>query len=439
MEPTDAALALFQSDDGIVSPSTQLAIPEFGRSGRELRHSFLLRAPEKSGEDLWPWSIRQVAVYHAFDVEKCKSLWITVKGNNLLQARIRDDTKDLPILRANAKADLASQWEAALATHLIYFRYAEENWRWVVRDMEGYVRGQLAKAKTAPIVAKIPLSTSHLGSRQLTQSSTLTQKSHSDDVVSARRYALKFVVLIFGKGFEVTSRLLKLPPYAVDTEKLPVTETADRSLRVLSVDTSEELRRFDVFNYTDLQELNVTGGIVEELLLVLKLNLDTLRDVYRYFEQVQKVSNRILTQKETEETKKATSQFLTKLHYIIRSLETREAQLQSLGRQLKEGIALASILPSIWFWLLLIYTKQLENILQFRSLEIEQSFAELGHRSNECMHQIAVATRRETVSMNIITIMTLMFLPGTFIAVRESIHSSMLLSSCTDAQMGSFI
>lgn len=39
------------------------------------------------------------------------------------------------------------------------------------------------------------------------------------------------------------------------------------------------------------------------------------------------------------------------------------------------------------------------------------------------MHQIAIKTEQETVSMRIITLVTLFFLPGTFVAV---LHSSYL-------------
>jgi hypothetical protein len=34
------------------------------------------------------------------------------------------------------------------------------------------------------------------------------------------------------------------------------------------------------------------------------------------------------------------------------------------------------------------------------------------------MHEIAIKTQQETVSMRIITLVTLFFLPGTFISVR---------------------
>lgn len=325
--PNDAGLALFEFDDASMSGKPKPCIAQIDRSGYEIRHSFLLRAPERleridSGP--WPWSIRQVAVYHSFDVRSRKSLWITIKGNELFRKRIESDTKSIPLLKADVKTDLVTQWKAALATHMIYFKYAEENWRWVVREMEDLIRKRLSKAKTTPVPSAIPLST------------MLDAIPEQDTGLS--------------KG-------LKLLPHFL------VKESRDNNSRpqrrgAFHPGTSKELRKLDVFNYNDLQTLNVTKGHVEELSLVIKLNLETLKSIRRYFELVEDlglVSSRgddhldfetPETEKAAEDEKKeitkATKHFLLRLDRITRSLEAREIQLQSLGRQLDEGNALVS-------------------------------------------------------------------------------------------------
>jgi Mg2+ and Co2+ transporter CorA len=48
----------------------------------------------------------------------------------------------------------------------------------------------------------------------------------------------------------------------------------------------------------------------------------------------------------------------------------------------------------------------------------------------ERMHDIAIKTKQETVSMRIITLVTLFFLPGTFISV--SWHSPYAIKASTD-------
>jgi Mg2+ and Co2+ transporter CorA len=46
------------------------------------------------------------------------------------------------------------------------------------------------------------------------------------------------------------------------------------------------------------------------------------------------------------------------------------------------------------------------------------------------MHKIAKKTERETVSMGIITAVTLLFLPGTFMSVSHIIHNVSNLHQC---------
>jgi Mg2+ and Co2+ transporter CorA len=48
----------------------------------------------------------------------------------------------------------------------------------------------------------------------------------------------------------------------------------------------------------------------------------------------------------------------------------------------------------------------------------------------ERMHDIAIKTKQETVSMRIITLVTLFFLPGTFISVSR--HSPQAVEASTD-------
>lgn len=58
---------------------------------------------------------------------------------------------------------------------------------------------------------------------------------------------------------------------------------------------------------------------------------------------------------------------------------------------------------------------------------------------NDSMHEIAKKTQKETVSMKIITVVTLFFLPGTFISVslfRVLSHYHMTMSqSLADAEV----
>jgi hypothetical protein len=51
-------------------------------------------------------------------------------------------------------------------------------------------------------------------------------------------------------------------------------------------------------------------------------------------------------------------------------------------------------------------------------VQVSHIFATSGHLQGQKMEKIAAKTEQETISMHIITFVTLMFLPGTFVAVR---------------------
>jgi hypothetical protein len=114
-----------------------LVIPELGRSGRDIRLCYNLKSVERSS-DHWPWSIRQTAVYHSFDVGNGKAFWIMVKGNKLMKKRIQESTTkdavgsvDLKRFGSNCEA-----FASSLATHLVLADWCDEEWRWYLNYLE---------------------------------------------------------------------------------------------------------------------------------------------------------------------------------------------------------------------------------------------------------------------------------------------------------------
>ncbi|TEA14979.1 hypothetical protein C8034_v002825 [Colletotrichum sidae] len=90
--------------------------------------------------------------------------------------------------------------------------------------------------------------------------------------------------------------------------------------------------------------------------------------------------------------------FLEDLRSISRRLETRRAQLQALSVHLAQCIQLY------------------ELILQQRSNHISNTFSDTAYESTMQVKNIADKTARQTASMHVITVVTLIFLPATFVA-----------------------
>jgi hypothetical protein len=140
-DPKDLRFSGLREQVRLRAPSPGLSIPSLGRSGRHYQLCYNLKSAQfkkKSDENikLDEWSIRQVAVYHQFDVELGTTLWIVTKGGEDLldqyeqligpDGRAEDKQFDTP-----AKSLISS-----LSTHLLFCHWSTEDWRWYIRWQE---------------------------------------------------------------------------------------------------------------------------------------------------------------------------------------------------------------------------------------------------------------------------------------------------------------
>ncbi|KAK3997449.1 hypothetical protein QBC44DRAFT_94719 [Cladorrhinum sp. PSN332] len=373
-DPVDASLSQFLSDDTL-GPQTRLpAIPSLGRSGKQIRHCLLLRsiehAPEAPSE---PWSIRQVAAYSSFDVDTGHAVFMTVKGNDSLQRRIMEDTVYQPTgaLRGQpAKVGILASFEAFLETLLIYLSWCERDIRWYVRDREDSVREALLNIMMMPVdrsVNAVPTA-----SRANTSISTsMSNEKHG----------------LFGS---LRARAAGTParPSEVDVELANVTQPAKQE--------PSQQRSLERPNYKEYMILVGLGDKLKEAALVIRLDRHVLQDVIGKHEALLLSSD--IDEELLKTMRKPIYRFLSEVHALDRRLEIRETQLISLQAKLAEGKPLY------------------ENLLQYRSLQVTQMFAELGTQSSVTMQSIAYKTERETVSIHVIAIVTLLFLPATFLS-----------------------
>ncbi|KAK4199001.1 hypothetical protein QBC40DRAFT_255552 [Triangularia verruculosa] len=117
-------------------------------------------------------------------------------------------------------------------------------------------------------------------------------------------------------------------------------------------------------------------------MLVLELDIGTLKDVCEKYERF--AENGDVGEELQKTVKSSVHRFSVKAINILRGLEVRHRQLLSLQASLKEGKAL------------------FESMMQFRTFQA-------SHRS-------AITMEKETVSMHVVTVVTMLFLPATFIS-----------------------
>ncbi|KAF2644778.1 hypothetical protein P280DRAFT_476771 [Massarina eburnea CBS 473.64] len=451
----DSYFAGFKEECYLGAQHRGLKLPQLGRSGSEMRLCFNLRSIEESPRQIGlPWSIRQVAVYHTFDFETAKSVWVTVKGNMEIKDRITELVNSNPS-RVKTVGDAFAE---TLRVYLLLCNWALENWRWYINDLEKSVQSSTQTALSAVIerppspprrAASLaswgspptsPRSDSGIFSlsrsstfaslmspiskqQALSTSSTTHPRTFStisqaptvtdEDSYQSRPMAQHGSLITIRKALSSLIRRLSHPRVsrAEDLEagisnENPQSHFTIPGVRaeppVTSSSNGDEDQTTEKFAFADLQHILFTEQKAQEAAEMIQMNLGVLEELRQQYVYV--VEHKDCPQDIRD--KCDISRFGKSIRGMEKELRLQHSRFETFHRLLSEHKAL------------------LNSILQFRGMEASIRFSKRAHESavkmeamTSNMNDIAQKTRQETVSMRIITLVTLFFLPGTFIGV----------------------
>lgn len=408
-----------------------LDIPKLGRSGRELRVQYLLRSLERdiNLDATTTYNVRQMAVYHAFDLGSGKALWINIKANGLMEDRIKQASTEFPALGSDAMGNLTGCFMSTLTAHMIHLEWCDEDWRECINDIEAKIRSVLTKAQTARIDRR-PKGVR----RAFTQASTLcASRTSTGDFpekmlpVTSRLKKRIWDAIVRPKSYGGATDNLSVLPSQSMSQLLRETKTNDK-------DQIDRLMVLDTFSFEEVQQLHYFGELLERFRLVLDLNDQTLRDIAETYQGLQDRDEFPSEIKQSNDCKRQLASFIRGIHRIRKNLQVRSTQVKSLMAWLHEGKALVkySILlltgPAVNILL-----RQFDGILQYRNVQIGRIFTESSEVQSEKMEGIAVKTEKETISMHVITCVTLAFLPAMFVAVRITPSLLIMQWLCADS------
>ena len=136
--PQDLRFGGFREQTRLDCPAKSSVMTDLDRSGKIYQLCFNLKAPEKvDGPQLENWSIRQLAVYHQFDIVTGASLWILTKGDfDPIKKRIEDMTGKKGRLEDRAMASVGDCFMSSISVHLLLCHWSTENWRWFMGSLE---------------------------------------------------------------------------------------------------------------------------------------------------------------------------------------------------------------------------------------------------------------------------------------------------------------
>ncbi|KAF8848377.1 hypothetical protein BDZ45DRAFT_732967 [Acephala macrosclerotiorum] len=369
-----------------------LQVPELGRSGRELRVCYNLKSVEPSTyQPHMPWSIRQAAVYHSLDLITGNSFWIVTKGDELIRERINDSMqpcglpKELGILEPIGNALVSS-----LDIHMIICEWCSEHWRWYISYLE-----EMTREKTGDIFALI------MEPPQIPVDGKLRNPLTWRPVLSTANEKKSWRPKKFLKVLPNSSKLRlnrstgqpatsPLPPAAEPSRR---SNTGDISFRPHSISP----KKFSLLNFREIQSIEDRAN---EILLVLESDISVLTKLQEHYITI--TQSKHCPQDLIRDCGFQLEKFENKLSGIISDLHMQHSRATTLLRLLADRKNLFQDM-------------EVSKDLAFRA----QESAKTMELITKDMHTLALKTKSETVSMRIITLVTLFFLPGTFISTQK--------------------
>lgn len=314
----DFHFGAFRHESRLAVADRGLKVPELGRSGRRLQLSYSLRSVEpSSSHHKWPWSIRQIASYHSFDLEGGQSTWIVVKGDQLMKERLMSATESPNVNDLRRFGTLHECFSSALATHLLLCDWSAENWRWYINFLEEQV--QDITRTTVDVAVSKPLDPI---SAIAPFSMAIQNMFHSKK---------KWRTFSFGRRSTQREQITLSPLSAVRAE--PVGPPAPPQRPPEPIDEKGE-DEHEGFSFGDLQRTQFIEEKANETLLVLKTNINVLAELKDYYNSVMQSED--CPQEMREQCKAGFIRFDSRVGSVQHDLRMQQSRLEALLRLLAD-------------------------------------------------------------------------------------------------------
>lgn len=344
--------ASFCQDD-LTKPSQPalVEIPQLGRSGWELRHCYKLHGLEASSPNSKAkWTMRQTAIYHSFDLENGRAMWLSVKANNEIRDRIKEGTESLEVMRASNSSSPGSSFAACLTTHLIVFDWCTEGWRLHLGEIESNVRKILVKVKSTPLE---PLGDELNFTPRLINAATMPSLRDREssmisrqDTLQVRNGPLKALNTNKAGNTKLCTAMNAIGP----TDELEKSRGANPPQDVLDQRErlSNHLEKLKGFSFTELQSLNFFTGKLQEVKLAMYLNIGVLRSTREYYRQRYQSTQFPSAIKDFSESNGSFERFIQRVMSLEQDLEADVARTEALILLIEDGKRLVRTFTSTY-------------------------------------------------------------------------------------------
>ncbi|KAF5012024.1 hypothetical protein FDECE_1883 [Fusarium decemcellulare] len=388
----------FKNEDYLNSSHHQPGLCDLGRSGIRIQHCFNLLGIEPSkdsaGSDIWVQ--RQIAAYHSFDPVQNRALWIVLKGNWAMRKRLESVTND-SAQKAGASLDtVEGAFFQTLKDHLLILQWCVENWDSYTEDLEANYRDFSGVAEHAPVQ---DMANDIKAMRTRDKIRAMMPTSHSVQQAN-------------GSAEPVQPGIIRKLTKRVTTGFSTVTQVVPPTPKV------EHYKIEDLVQFDRLQSLSCLDTSLGEAISAIDQNQRVLAEIKEYYRGLVNSSSfklHVSDEPTLEACKEAVSEFTMKIGRLEGDLGNYQGNLKTILRGVERTEAMYN------------------GILQYQSMRTAEYFASSSEESAEIMQIWTKEMHKKTMSMHVITIFTLIFLPGTFVA---TIFSSGILTFGDDGSGG---
>lgn len=399
-------LTSFQYEDKLSPLNQEPATEALQKSGVRIQHCFNILGIECDEKDTDLWKQRQVAAYHSFDVHNGNAFWIILKGNATVQHRMKQaadaSLKRNPLFPKSISGSL----QQALQEHLLILKWGTENWAPYLDSLEESC-GRHTKITRYPEIQQLVDDTPIRRVRRW-NTGTIPQitpiKKRSSTLNSFGRQALHFIEPGMRRASRAIPRLQRGDTgLSAQTQKMKLND--------------DQLVLDDLVSFKGLQSLNAIIVDLYAAASVIDQNKSVITDVRdRYLELgASALFEMHLEGEELKRCQDAINEFVRQTRLFESRLNSFQGLLRVILQRAEQG------------------REMYNHIFQARNTRVAEFMGLAAQASAESMQECTEQMHLKTISMHLITVFTLIFLPGTFVA---TIFSSGIITFGDDGSSG---
>ncbi|KAL2680433.1 hypothetical protein Neosp_008034 [[Neocosmospora] mangrovei] len=384
----------FRNEDYLGLQHHQPGLIPMGRSGIRIQHCFNVLDIERNRENTG-WELRQTAAYHSYDLIEGRALWVVLKGDSTMRRRLESTTEE-SIKKGDAPLEsVHDSFAQTLKDHLLIMQWCVENWESYAEGLERKYTSLSAVADHAPVddlADDIAIIKQH-EKVEITPGSPVRQQTGGFAKAPESPGVIKRLSRKVTTGFSTVTQV-EFPPRKVEHVRM------------------EGLVQFD-----QLQSLSSLAKSLGEAVSAITQNRRVLAQIREYYREL--VTSEGFKRHVPKSTMKLCKQAASEFGMKIGRLEDDLANYEGNFKTILHGVERTETMYN--------------GILQYQSMRTAKYFAESSEKSTEIMKSWTQEMHEKTMSMHVITVFTLIFLPGTFVA---TIFSSGIISFGQDGGPG---